>query len=114
MAEFATHSGLASMIQHNVFDDRKAKARSAGFPRTRFIDSIETLEQARQMFGWNARAEVSNIELKLTGPLYRSDLNLLAARSVFQSIVDQVREYLVDRILIGQNLGVWRVGNLDC
>ena len=44
MAEFAVHSGAASMVQDNVLHNREAKACASGLTGASFIDSIKAFK----------------------------------------------------------------------
>ena len=48
------------MTLHDMFHDRKPKARSAHFARSAFVDSIEALEQAIEMLIGNAGSVIDD------------------------------------------------------
>src|SRR5262245_24689120 len=59
--EFASRSNLAgdvslaSMGERQMLDDGQPESGSSGFTRARLVDTVESLEDARQVFGRNAR-----------------------------------------------------------
>ena len=62
MGQFAFGANRAAVGQHNVLGDGQAKAGAAGFARTGFIDAVEALEQAGQVFAGDAGAEILHVE----------------------------------------------------
>ena len=51
------------MSQNDMFGDGQPQAGAARFAGASLVHSVETLEQARQMLGRNAGAEILHIEL---------------------------------------------------
>lgn len=49
---------LAAVAQQDVLDDRQAEARALRLARTALVDAVETLGQARDVFGVDADAAV--------------------------------------------------------
>ena len=72
------------MGQHDVLDDGEAEAGAAGFARAGLVDAIEALEDALQVLGGDAGAEVLNGELDLRGEQARTDADALAGFGVFE------------------------------
>ena len=103
-SEFAYGADAALVGQDDVLGDGQAEACAAGLAGASFIDPIETLEKTRQMFGWDAGAEVTNIELNSLLCLLRAKIDAPAGTSVFHRVVNQVGEYLVNRLAVGENL----------
>src|SRR5690349_10151752 len=104
MVEFAFGADGTSVGAHDVLGDGEAEAGASGFAGARFVDAIETLEEARQMFGRDSSTVVADIEFD--APLRSTGAEFYASTStsVFHCIVDQVREYLVDGFAIRENL----------
>ena len=108
MAEFARHSGLSTVIQNNVLHNCQPQPGAAGFTRPRLIDTIETLEQSRQMLGGNTGTEVSNVELQAAVSFGCSDFDFLASGRIFQGVINQICEDLVDCIFVREDLSIRR------
>ena len=51
------------MGEHDMLGNRKSEAGSARFAGARLVNAVKALEQAWQVFGGNARAEVLHIKL---------------------------------------------------
>src|SRR5207245_3279059 len=79
----------------------------------RIIDTIETFEQSWQVLGGDTGTEVSNIELQVTVSFGCSDFDFLASRRIFQSVINQVCEDLMDCIFVREDLDIRRCGDLD-
>ena len=62
VVEFAFGADGATVGAHDVLGDGKAEAGAPGFARARFVDAVETLEEARQVLGGNTGAVVANVE----------------------------------------------------
>src|SRR5262245_37987406 len=99
--EFAPHAdltgdmSLASVREREVFDDGESEAGAAGFARARFVDAVETLEDARQVFGRNAGAGVAHPD-HLTILRGLGEHGDGAARAVeFDRVVHEVDQNLV-------------------
>ena len=105
MGKFAFGADGTSMGQHDVFGDGESQASAAGFARTGFIDAIEALEETREVLGGNAGAEILYAEFDRMRNHAGTEDDASAGGSVFQGIVDQVREDLVDGFAVGQNVG---------
>src|ERR1700675_1232204 len=61
--EFAFGADGAAVGQHDVFGDGEAQAGAAGFAGAGFVDAIEAFEQAGQVLGGDAGAEIFDIKL---------------------------------------------------
>lgn len=64
-AEFAFDVDAAVHAFENVLNDGKAEAGAADGARAGFINTIEALEDAGQIIGWNADARISNCDANL-------------------------------------------------
>ena len=84
VAEFAFGPDAAAVGLHDVLDDGEAEASPAGFARAGFVDAIEALEDALQMLGGNAGAEVLNGELHLRSEQARASTNALAGLRILE------------------------------
>jgi len=78
---------------------------AAGFAGAGFIDAIEAFEQARKVLGGNTGAEIPNAEFYSVWNRAGAEDDASAGSTVFQRVVDQVGEDLMDRFTIGKNGG---------
>src|ERR1043166_75332 len=99
--QFAGGADRSVVSVDDVFRDRKAEPRAAGFAGTRFIDAIKALEEPGQMFRSDSLAEVANIEFDIFRVIPRADDDPIGARRVFECVVNEVGENLVDGVPIG-------------
>src|SRR5258706_7662962 len=93
-----------------MFDDRQAKARAADLTRTRTIGAVKPLEYSLRMFGENAFASVGNRDNLASVGLFIRDPDAAAAPVKLDSVVDKVRQHLLQTHQIGENDS--RVGDL--
>ena len=79
------------------------------------ISNLEAdmLEQSRQMLGGNTGTEVSNVELQAAVSFGCSDFDLLASGRIFQGVINQICEDLVDCIFVREDLNIRRCADLD-
>ena len=63
LAQLALCPDAAAVGLDDVFDDGKTEAGAAGFARTRLVDAVEALEDALEVVGGDAGAEVLHGEL---------------------------------------------------
>jgi hypothetical protein len=105
VAEFAFGADGAAMGQHDVFGDGKPESSAAGFAGAGFVDAVKALEEAREMFGGDAGAEILDIEFdaEFDAPVGRTgtEHNSAAGAAVLHRVVDQIRENLMDRFAVG-------------
>jgi len=83
----------ASVVElHNVFDDGKSKAGTAGGFGAAFVNSVEALENPVEVFTWDADAVVLYNELLASTSLKYFHRNMstrvVVADGVFHKIVD--------------------------
>ncbi len=62
MAEFAFGADGAAVGEHDVLGDGEAEAGAAGFAGAGFVDAVEAFEEARQMLGGDAGAEILHVK----------------------------------------------------
>ena len=62
--------------------------------RTTFIDAVETLKNASEIFGGNAYTRIDDIEPQARRFNARKDAHFAAFRRVFYSIIQQVDQSL--------------------
>src|SRR4051812_2479865 len=91
---------LASVGEHDVLGDGEAEAGAARLARTGLVHAVEALEEARQVLGRNALAVVANVELDGASLLARAHLHTLSPGTVFQGVVHEVGEDLVDGVTV--------------
>ena len=109
MSEGAFHPDGAAVIENNMFNDCQTETCAAAFARPRFIDTIETLKDAWQMFRRDSGAEVADKEFNAVVTLMCSHNDLFSALGVAQRIADEIAEDLVNGVIIGQD-----GPNLEC
>ncbi len=91
------------MGQHDVLGDGEAEARASGLAGPGFVDTVEAFEQAREMLGGDAGAEVLNEEFHGMGNGAGPENDSPAGRAVLQCIINQVGKNLVDGFAVGQD-----------
>ena len=91
------------MGQHDVLGDGEAEAGASGFAGAGFVDAIEALEQAREVLGGNAGAEVLDEEFHGVGNGAGPEDDSSAGSAVLQRVVDQVGKDLVDGFAVGED-----------
>jgi len=89
------------MREDDVLGDGKTQACASAFTRARFIDTIETFKDAGEMFGWNSRAKIADVELHSVIDIARSEFDAAAFVGGLGGIVDEVGEDLEDGVAIG-------------
>ena len=107
MGEFAFGADEATVRQHNVFGDGEAEAGASGLARAGFIDAIEALEEAGEMFRGNACAEILDEKFYGTRSGTSTENDSSARCAVFQGIVYQIGKNLVNSFAIGENW--WKI-----
>ena len=109
MVEFAFGADGTTVGEHDVLGDGEAEAGAAGFAGAGFVDAVEAFEEARQMLGGNARAEILNIkfnpEFDATLGRARTQQDASASAAVLHRVVDQVGKDLVDGFAVGADRG---------
>ena len=105
MIEFALGADDAAMGEHDVLGNGQPQPGAAGFAGTGLVYPVEALKQAGQVFGRNAGTEILHIKFDASGDGTSSQHNPPPGMSVFQRIVHQVRENLMDGLGIGSHLG---------
>src|SRR5256885_5202270 len=103
MAQLTLPPHCTAVILDNVLHDRETEAGPAGFPRTRGIYPIKTLEQSGKVLIRDALTVVANVKLHHCTVRRRPELDLAAGFAVLQRIFNQIPEYLLDGIAIAAN-----------
>jgi len=107
VGEFAFGADGAAVGQHDVFGDSQAEAGASGFAGAGFVDAIETLEQAGQVFGTDACAEILDIEFNAVfrAPLrgVRAERDAFSRATVLHRVFNQVGKDLMNRLAVGEN-----------
>jgi len=101
VGEFAFSADGAAVGQHDVFGDGEAEAGSSGLAGAGFIHAIEAFEEAWKMLGGDTSAEILHTKFDGVGKLAGAENDASAGRAVFQGVVDEVREDLVDGFAVG-------------
>src|SRR5579864_9384920 len=101
MVELTFGANGAGMSEHDVFGDGKAKASASRFAGAGLIDAVEALEQARQMFGSDARTKVPHVKLDAAVQRASAQHDAIAGSCVLHSVFDEVRKHLVNGFAIG-------------
>src|SRR4051812_27570881 len=65
------------------------------------------------MFRRNTGPEISNIKLGFAAAFDCADLDFFISRSIFQSVVYEIGEHLMNRFFVGNNFKVTRLGDLN-
>ena len=105
MREFAFGTNRSTVGEHDVFSDGEAEAGASGFARAGFVDAIEAFEQAREVLGSDAGAEILHEELDCMRNRAGAEDDSPAGTTVLQSVVDQVGEDLVNGFAVGEDQG---------
>src|SRR5438128_1197853 len=116
VVEFALGADGASVGQHDVLGDGEAQAGASGFAGAGFVDAVEAFEEARDMFGGNAGAEILHVEFDAAEGGTRAQDDASAGAAVLHGIVDKVGEDLMNGFAVGQDGGerVWRSLSVFC
>src|SRR5580658_2853497 len=77
-AQAAVYFDGSAHLFDGVLDDGQAQAGAAQGARSRFVDTIEALEDARQILGWDADARVADQDVDLSVPGSHFDLDFTA------------------------------------
>ena len=91
-----------------MLDDSQPKTRPSQTAAAGFIDSVETLEEARQVLRGDAVSIVGDLDAKRPAFVVRRNCHVLAISRVFDGVVDQVDQRLLDqrRVEVALQLGV--------
>src|SRR6185369_16252061 len=100
VVQFAFSRDGSAVGEHDVLGNSQAKAGTAGLPGASFIHPVETFEQTRQVFGWNAGTKVADEEFHSGWGGAGAENDPVPRRGVFESVVDQVGKDLVDGFTI--------------
>src|SRR5579864_3255778 len=84
-----------------MFGDGEAETGASRFAGAGFVDTVEALEQARQVFGGNAGAEIADVELDAAFYRPRAQQDSLSRACVLHRVLDQIGENLVDGLAVG-------------
>ncbi len=103
MGQFAFGADGAAVGQHDVLGDGEAEAGASGFAGAGFVDAIEAFEQAREVLGGDAGAEILDEEFYGVGNGAGAEDDSSAGGAVLQGIVDQVGEDLVNGFAVGED-----------
>src|ERR1700704_3548666 len=88
VVKFTLGADRAPVGAHSVFDNGEAETSASRLARACLVDTVEALEQARQMLGRYARTKVADIEFHGLGDGARSQHNPAPRRAVLEGIVD--------------------------
>ena len=88
MVKFTFGADRAPVGAHNVFDNGEAETSASRLARACLVDTVEALEQARQMLGRYARTKVADIEFHGLGDGAHSQHNPAPRRAVLEGVVD--------------------------
>src|SRR6476661_620406 len=92
--QFRLDAHLGAMPVEDVLDDCQAKASAAARAAFLHIDAVEALGQSRQMHFGNARTEIAHGKLAIFAEPAARDLDDLAARGIFDGVLDEVLDDL--------------------
>src|SRR5215469_15675072 len=101
--QLALDANASLMREHDVFDDRQAKASPSGLTRARFIDAIKTLKEPRKMFRRDTGTEIADVKFGSELRFLHADRDLVALAGVLQRVVNQIGKDLMDGLGIGGN-----------
>ena len=88
------------MEEYGVFNDGEAESCATHASAATLVDAIETLEDAGQMFWWDAHPVVAEAEHPAVFLLLSANLNCSALTGIVDGIVDEVAEDAVDKRVI--------------
>lgn len=83
MGQFAFGADGTAVGQHDVLGNSQAEAGSSGFAGASLIDAIEAFEEAREVLGGNACAEILDAEFDGVGNRAGTEDDASAGSSVF-------------------------------
>ncbi len=93
---------------HRMVCNGEPKTCATGLPGAGFVDAVEALKDAREMFRGDAGTKVADAELDgfdgirdLSGADDDSREGLVAGLPVFDAVLDEVAEHLEDGVGVG-------------
>lgn len=89
----------------DVFHDAESESGAAAGSASAFINSIETFEEAVDVFGGDANAGIGDVEPRGSVFLFEADFDS-AFGGVFDRIFDQVHDDLGDLVGVGFDLEI--------
>jgi len=89
-----------------VLGDGQPQACAPGLARAGLIYPVEALENTAEMLEGDTRAKILHGKLDIVFHLPRAHQNTPAALSVFHRVLNEIAEYLRQRVFIGQH-GSW-------
>jgi len=92
------------MLEHDVLDDRKPQARAALIARAARVDAIETLKKPRLMFRRHTGPVVLYAQDRAVVFDLPDDVDAFAFRNIFDGVVHEVHEDLLDPSGIGTEI----------
>ncbi|EAU64887.1 hypothetical protein STIAU_5392 [Stigmatella aurantiaca DW4/3-1] len=104
----AFHLYFALHGAQEVLDDGQAQAGSPHVPAATFVHPVEALEDAGQVLGLDAHARVLDAHHAAPVLLGPPDVHPPTGRGVFDGVVEQVEEHLLDGPLIAPGAQVRR------
>src|SRR3954471_21806298 len=107
LPDFGFMPNLAVVALDDVFDNGQAEASAALFARTGFIHAIEPFEDAVHAFGRDAGAVVAHADFDHAIFNAGIDPDRAFGAAIFDRVVDQIKEDLLEAIGVGQDFDVF-------
>ena len=87
----------------NPFCDREAEAGPAHFPRSRFVNAVEPIENLVEVLFRNADAAVLNLNQRGAVVSLNGERNMSAIRCVLNRVIDQIQKQLSQPASVSHN-----------
>ena len=100
------------MSLENLLDNGQAETVTSSFARAGDVHPVEALENVGQIGGGNANAIVFNLQENAVGVGHYSQVNRPVGGGVFESVIQQVGDRLLQqlRIALNGNGGIRQLG----
>ena len=93
-AKFAFHPDAPALRFDQVFGDGQTESRAAGLARSRSIDAVKSLKNARLICPRNADASVGHREYHFQLVCFRTQHDFAAGQGVLTRIIQEILQYL--------------------
>src|SRR5262249_15165632 len=105
--DLACDVSLAPVREREVFDDGQSESGAAGFARTRLVHAVKALEDAGQVFGWDARPRVAHLYRLTIFGVYGEHCDGAAGVIEFDRVVHEVDQNLIEPPPVGVDVEIF-------
>jgi hypothetical protein len=101
---------MSAMDQGNVLDDSQAQTGAAQLATATLVNHVESLEDARDMLLWDAATGVLDVDGNVLVLLTDFDIYLAALVAVFDGVIHEVDDRLLQQRRVDPGLNVFGAG----